>query len=155
MIYRGRALASGWLHFVLVLFRFRMLSYAMKADSAGKSQTRLFTRTLLEKVSSHSLIEHFVALTRQLDLRHTKDGISSLLDPKESKLLKKRRESSPEEKSRVKWICDGDRNTRFSHLSTMVRRNQNRVVGLEIDGAWVTDVVLAVLTSMVYRNQRM
>lgn len=68
-----------------------MLSYAMKADSAGKSQTRLFTRTLLEKVSSHSLIEHFVALTRQLDLRHTKDGISSLLDPKESKLLKKRR----------------------------------------------------------------
>ncbi|KAL8152543.1 hypothetical protein V2J09_010303 [Rumex salicifolius] len=44
------------------------------------------------------------------------------------------------QKSREKWIREGDRNTSFFHLSTIVRRRRNRVEMLRDDsGSWVTD----------------
>ena len=44
------------------------------------------------------------------------------------------------QKSRMEYIRDGDRNTRFFHLSTVVRRRTNRIKGL-LNSArvWVTD----------------
>ncbi|XP_061362797.1 uncharacterized protein LOC133306487 [Gastrolobium bilobum] len=44
------------------------------------------------------------------------------------------------QESRKKWIADGDRNTRFYHLSTVVRRNSNKIFKLKNDGeAWISD----------------
>lgn len=41
------------------------------------------------------------------------------------------------QKSREKWIQEGDRNTKFFHLTTMVRRRKNKIDGLfDALGAW-------------------
>ncbi|XP_057720278.1 uncharacterized protein LOC130934758 [Arachis stenosperma] len=41
---------------------------------------------------------------------------------------------------REQWVKFGDRNTKFFHLQTLVRRNHNRVHGLYVrDGSWSTD----------------
>ena len=36
------------------------------------------------------------------------------------------------QKSRMMWILDGETNTKYCHLSTIVRRNFNQVAGLKI-----------------------
>jgi hypothetical protein len=52
------------------------------------------------------------------------------------------------QKSRAKWIQDGDRNTRYYHLKTIKRRKKNRIVMLrKEDGEWVDDE--ATLKNMV------
>lgn len=44
------------------------------------------------------------------------------------------------QKSRAEWIRDGDKNTSFFHLSTIVRRWRNRVSSIrDDDGEWLTD----------------
>lgn len=43
------------------------------------------------------------------------------------------------QKSRRSWIQDGDRNTKFYHLSTIMRRNRGRNRMLKIDGVWNSD----------------
>lgn len=44
------------------------------------------------------------------------------------------------QKSRDKWIQDGDRNTNFFHLTTLVRRRRNKIEGLfNSDGSWFSD----------------
>ncbi|CAN1124799.1 Putative ribonuclease H protein At1g65750, partial [Linum perenne] len=44
------------------------------------------------------------------------------------------------QKSRSKWIVEGDRNTHFFHMSTLKRRAFNRIKRLKDDsGAWVED----------------
>lgn len=41
------------------------------------------------------------------------------------------------QKSREKWIQEGDRNTKFFHLTTMVRRRRNKIDGLyNANGVW-------------------
>ncbi|XP_062010302.1 uncharacterized protein LOC133726711 [Rosa rugosa] len=44
------------------------------------------------------------------------------------------------QKSRDKWLQGGDRNTRFFHLTTLVRRRKNKIEGLfDKNGNWFTD----------------
>lgn len=45
------------------------------------------------------------------------------------------------QKSRIEAICDGDRNTRYFHLSTVIRRRKrNRIEALQKkEGQWVMD----------------
>ncbi|CAN1744115.1 LINE-1 retrotransposable element ORF2 protein, partial [Linum perenne] len=44
------------------------------------------------------------------------------------------------QKSRLQWIRDGDRNTKFFHLSTLKRRKFNAIKGLKReDGSWCFD----------------
>ena len=44
------------------------------------------------------------------------------------------------QKSRAEAICDGDRNTRIFHLSTLIRRRKNRIEALQNSaGEWITD----------------
>ena len=44
------------------------------------------------------------------------------------------------QKSRVDWLCDGDRNTTFFHLSTLIRRWRNNIVSIKDgEGTWVHD----------------
>lgn len=41
------------------------------------------------------------------------------------------------QKSREQWNCFGDRNTKFFHTTTLVRRNRNKIVCLKgDDGVW-------------------
>ncbi|XP_029146252.1 uncharacterized protein [Arachis hypogaea] len=45
------------------------------------------------------------------------------------------------QKSREQWVKYWDRNTKFFHLQTLVRRHHNRVHGLYVrDGSWSTDL---------------
>lgn len=44
------------------------------------------------------------------------------------------------QKSRQKWLTDGDRNARYFHVSTMIRRRRNKIDKLKLsDGNWVVD----------------
>ena len=44
------------------------------------------------------------------------------------------------QKSREKWVAHGDRNTKFFHMSTVIRRRRNRVEMLKNnDNHWVSD----------------
>uniref|UniRef100_A0A2N9HXU9 CCHC-type domain-containing protein n=1 Tax=Fagus sylvatica TaxID=28930 RepID=A0A2N9HXU9_FAGSY len=43
-------------------------------------------------------------------------------------------------KSRVGWVVEGDRNTKFFHTSTIIRRRANKIVRLRNSvGEWITD----------------
>ena len=43
-------------------------------------------------------------------------------------------------KSRVQWLQEGDKNTKFFHAQTMKRRRRNTIRGLkEDDGIWSID----------------
>jgi len=46
-------------------------------------------------------------------------------------------ESLLRQKSRAKWIKEGDRNTTYFHKLINFRRSSNVVHGILIDGAWV------------------
>ncbi|GLT29391.1 hypothetical protein SLA2020_042630 [Shorea laevis] len=43
------------------------------------------------------------------------------------------------QKSRIEWITLGDRNTKFYHASTNIRRARNRITALKVNDSWVTD----------------
>lgn len=44
------------------------------------------------------------------------------------------------QKSRVTWLNNGDKNTKFFHASVMQRRACNRISGIEVDnGNWTSD----------------
>lgn len=43
------------------------------------------------------------------------------------------------QKSRTNWIQEGNRNTRFYHQSTIMRRNCARIRVLKFNGEWVSD----------------
>jgi hypothetical protein len=45
------------------------------------------------------------------------------------------------QRSRAKWLMDGDRNTRYYHVKTVARRRKNNVIMLKDDnGQWIDDV---------------
>lgn len=43
------------------------------------------------------------------------------------------------QKSREKWVRYGNKNTKFFHTQTVIRRRKNRIVGLNIEGVWCSD----------------
>ncbi|GKU90755.1 hypothetical protein SLEP1_g4707 [Rubroshorea leprosula] len=54
----------------------------------------------------------------------------------------RKREIIWKQKSRSKWVHEGDANTRFFHRVAKGRRAQNNIAGLKCDGAWIDDPVL-------------
>jgi hypothetical protein len=57
------------------------------------------------------------------------------------------------QRSRARWLVDGDRNTRYYHLKTITRRRQNRILMLRNEnGVWVDDEeVLKHMANEFYR----
>ncbi|KAA3472035.1 reverse transcriptase [Gossypium australe] len=44
------------------------------------------------------------------------------------------------QKSREKWVVQGDRNTKYFHTATLVRRRRNKIEGIQNTlGTWITD----------------
>jgi hypothetical protein len=74
-------------------------------------------------------------------------GLEKKLQSELAEILKKE-EMMWFQRSRAKWLMDGDRNTRYYHLKTINRRRYNNVIMLRNDvGEWVEDPVQ--LQSMV------
>jgi hypothetical protein len=44
------------------------------------------------------------------------------------------------QKSRENWVKYGNRNTKFFHTQSVIRRRRNKISGLNIEGVWCTDV---------------
>ncbi|GAU10769.1 hypothetical protein TSUD_426120, partial [Trifolium subterraneum] len=44
------------------------------------------------------------------------------------------------QRSRAKWLMDGDRNTRYYHMKTITRRRNNILMLRNTDGQWIEDV---------------
>ncbi|XP_038988084.1 uncharacterized protein LOC120112574 [Phoenix dactylifera] len=53
--------------------------------------------------------------------------------------LLRRQETLWRQKSRVQWILEGDRNTKFFHQSTVIRRNQNRIRAIKGEDGQLSD----------------
>ena len=113
-----------------------------------------FLKTFALKIQKWNKEEFYNIFRRKSELWARLEGIQKILatgrQPHLIKLEKKLRiemESvlNDEEmlwfqKSRAEAICDGDRNTRYFHLSTIIRRKRNRVEALMDDeGSWITD----------------
>ncbi|OMO72173.1 Endonuclease/exonuclease/phosphatase [Corchorus capsularis] len=43
------------------------------------------------------------------------------------------------QKSRLDWVLSGECNTKFFHLTTLMRRQQNTIASLKVDNVWVRD----------------
>ncbi|CAL8174658.1 unnamed protein product [Prunus armeniaca] len=83
----------------------------------------------LARIQKKLCHEHNPFLSK-LEVELTKD-YNLLLDQEEIFWL---------QKSRNTWLNEGDRNTRFFHLSTIVRRRRNKLEGLHNDfGDWITE----------------
>lgn len=57
------------------------------------------------------------------------------------------------QKSRAKWMLDGDRNTKYYHLKAITRRNRNKILMLRnSEGAWVEeDVHIKAMVNSYYQ----
>lgn len=54
--------------------------------------------------------------------------------------MKKNEEIFWAQKSKINWLKWGDRNSRFFHISTMAKRQQNRITALQDqNGEWVKE----------------
>lgn len=91
---------------------------------------------------------------RKRRLQRRLDGVVILLDTKisvgllkvESRLKREWADTLLQveqlwmQKSRIDWLRLGDKNTKFFHTATLVRRARNKVERLQNeDGSWVTD----------------
>lgn len=44
------------------------------------------------------------------------------------------------QRSRTKWLVDGDKNTKFYHMQIVSRRKRNKIQMLKIEnGDWISD----------------
>ncbi|KAA3481886.1 reverse transcriptase [Gossypium australe] len=78
----------------------------------------------------NTLKNHFVPGLWKLE-KHLKEQLDITLQQEETLWF---------QKSREKWIVQGDRNTKYFHTATIVRRRRNKIEGVKnTTGTWVTD----------------
>jgi hypothetical protein len=77
---------------------------------------------------------------KQLDNHQTSDLI--LFERKlqqEYKKILSQEEMLGYQKSRENWVKYGNRNTKFFHTQTIIRRRRNKISGLNVENIWCTD----------------
>lgn len=88
-----------------------------------------------------TIIRRLIGIERTLDNYHRpdlEDLHSALWD--EFNLILEQEEMFWFQKSRCDWLSFGDRNTKFFHASTIIRRKKNKIVMLkDNNGEWVSD----------------
>ncbi|XP_010513759.1 PREDICTED: uncharacterized protein LOC104789811 [Camelina sativa] len=81
------------------------------------------------------LVQDSLDHTQSDDLLNKEEGLL-----KEFEAVLEQEETLWFQKSREKWIVDGDRNTTFFHTSTIIRRRRNKIEMLKDDtGCWILD----------------
>jgi hypothetical protein len=57
------------------------------------------------------------------------------------------------QKSRENWVKYGNKNTKFFHTQTIIRRRRNKISGLNVENIWCTDAgILKREASKFFRN---
>ncbi|KAL5831677.1 hypothetical protein ACOSQ4_017031 [Xanthoceras sorbifolium] len=58
------------------------------------------------------------------------------------------------QKSRNTWLKEGDKNTKFFHMSTLIRRRHNKLEGIKNkEGCWINDISSMKMTATDYFKQ--
>ncbi|GKV50169.1 hypothetical protein SLEP1_g56882 [Rubroshorea leprosula] len=78
-------------------------------------------------------MQNEVADLEELEIVKRQEGFSEIWD------VLRKRELIWKQKSRSRWIQEGDANTRFFHKVANGRRAQNNIAGLMSDGEWIED----------------
>ncbi|KAB5569276.1 hypothetical protein DKX38_003069 [Salix brachista] len=94
--------------------------------------------------SWNSCTDHAVQKTANLVsplIQWNKTVFGCIFQRKRSILARLAEELFWKQKSRNSWLKEGDRNTHFFHLSTIIRRRKNKIEGLQnTNGDWVSDM---------------
>ncbi|XP_057429674.1 uncharacterized protein LOC130722842 [Lotus japonicus] len=91
--------------------------------------------------------KELVNLFNELDLRAEDEDLSAAEVRQRQTLLaefwkiSKMNESLLQQKSRTRWIREGDSNSKYFHALVNWRRKTNSIVGLTIDGNWSEDPI--------------
>ncbi|XP_020207365.1 uncharacterized protein LOC109792369 [Cajanus cajan] len=123
---------QGWSAYV-VKEKLKILKGKLKtwnANSFGNIQTRL--REVEERMNSLDIKEEEGELD-ETDQRSKRQLQQQLWD------LAKHNESLLRQKSRVRWLLKGDKNTRYFHVVVNWRRRMNSLKGIEKDGVWIQE----------------
>ncbi|GKV49313.1 hypothetical protein SLEP1_g56069 [Rubroshorea leprosula] len=72
-------------------------------------------------------------LLKEAEIVKRQEGFSEMWD------VLRKKELIWKQKSRSKWVHEGDANTRFFHRVAKGKRAQNSIAGLMCDGAWIDD----------------
>jgi hypothetical protein len=89
------------------------------------------------------LVGRIDGIQRSMQAGNNSGGLRRLEYKLQSELsvLLKQEELMWHQRSRAKWLVDGDRNTMYYHLKTVQRRRKNNIIMLKDDnGQWVDDV---------------
>lgn len=117
-------------------------SLLQRTDQLAQS-TKVWNRTIFGNIlhRKNRLRSRMAGVQRQLAVRPTTAMLK--LDHRLKKMWEEtlaQEELLWYQKSRVDWLQARDRNTRFFHLSTIVRRERNKIVALKsCEDNWITD----------------
>ncbi|XP_058778740.1 uncharacterized protein LOC131652797 [Vicia villosa] len=94
------------------------------------------------KDQKRELIRRLEGVQRNLQMRDNVGGMRRLEYQLQRELsyILNQEELMWHQRSRTKWLVDGDRNTKFYHMQTVSRRKRNRILMLKNDdGDWISE----------------
>jgi hypothetical protein len=89
------------------------------------------------------LVGRIAGIQRSMQAGNNSGGLRRLENKLQTELsvLLKQEELMWHQRSRARWLLDGDRNTKYYHLKTVQRRRKNNVTMLkDANGQWIEDV---------------
>ncbi|GKU94254.1 hypothetical protein SLEP1_g7776 [Rubroshorea leprosula] len=126
--------ASEWTHSNLSI---------SECSTQFKSSVRLWSRANFDNIhkKKKEILARLVGTQKALQFKNSHFLLNLEKElTQEYQLLLKYEEDLWFLKSRTQWILDGDRNTKFFHVSTIKRRSYNRIMGLkDLHGNWSYD----------------